>query len=63
MLIGAILGAVLLLADLPDFEWSDLRVVIFAAVVGLLVPALHNRYRRVGAWDPKEIEKNKRGRR
>ena len=63
MLIGAILGAVLLLADLPNFDWSDLRVVVFLAVFGLLVPALRNRYRRVGAWDPRETQKNKGGRR
>lgn len=59
---GFAIGALIVGADFPDIAWSDMRAVVFCAVVGMMVPILRNRSRKVGQWDPEEIQKNRDGR-
>ena len=59
---GLAIGVLLVLADLPDIAWEDLRLVLFCTFIGTMVPLVRNRFRKVGQWDPAEIAKNREGR-
>lgn len=65
--LGAIVGlAVGVLLWWPAYDpaaglLQNPQLVIVPAAIGVLIVNLHNRWKKVGPYDPKTIDRNKRG--
>ncbi len=64
LVIGLFIGGLLWWGAYEPSEglFQNSQLIIFPAAMGILIVTLRNRMKKVGAWDPEIIARNRRGR-